>query len=187
MEKRCKSGGSETGYNAVRGHDGLDPNAIEEYITDNIETPAAPLVRYVNDTHLLPSGSLLPLLRYIALLSTNNPAHRRAMNDTQEQVLHLMAQMMVARPETFSRAQEECRRDGVPLLGDIGYDDLAQSLRDGSFAYRMSNLSHLRGQGETVDFLTGLLAERRWSVFGLPRIRLSMSAGITQWFSNGRK
>jgi hypothetical protein len=159
--------GGETGYNAVQGVPDLDPEAIEQLL-GRYETAAAPVLRSVNDTLMLPRGDELDaLLQYVALLSANNPARRRAMNDTQEQMLYFMAKMMLGRPETFEAAQAECRRDGVPLIGEISYQQLQALVEDG-LSYSMPNVAHLRGMGNIVDFLVSMLQERTWSILIAP-------------------
>lgn len=123
------------------------------------------MLRAVNETLRLPRGRDLDvLLDYVAFLSVNNPARRGAMNDAQARMLFFMAQMMVARPETFEAAQAECRRDGVPLLADVGYDELRAALENGSFGYDMPTIAHVRGMGHAVDHLAALLRQRTWSL-----------------------
>ena len=156
--------GGEQGYNAVRGVAGLDPEAIERLIGHH-EAGAAPVLREVNDTLALPTGAAVDsLLQYVALLSANNPARRAAMNESQERMLFFMAQMLVSRPETFESAQAECRRDGVPLLGELSYEELCSLLESGRFSFAMSNLAHLRGLGNLVDAVASMLRERAWSL-----------------------
>jgi len=160
--------GGETGYNAAYGVPELDPEAIERLLT-RYEDATAPVLRAVNDTLVLPGGEALgSVLDYVALLAVNNPARRGAMNDSQERALHYMAQMMIANPETFRAAQAECRRDGVPHLGNVSYDELRALVQSGSFTYTMPTVAHVRGMGNLVDHLATLLRRRTWSLLIAP-------------------
>ena len=160
-----KRAGGEGGYNAAQGIPGLGTEEMEALFERRYETPAAPVLRAVNETHRMPRPrDLAVLLDYFAFLSVNNPSRRGAMNDAQQQMLFYMAQMMVAHPETFEAVQVEYRRDGVPLLGDIPLDELRTTLENGTFRYDMPTTAHLRGMGQIVDALRRLLGQRVWSL-----------------------
>jgi hypothetical protein len=155
--------GGETGYNTIN-LPGMDANALEELI-GRIEGHLAPVVKEVSERLVLPSDDKLDLLiHYVALLSVRNPAVRRAMNDSQAQALRFMAMYMVNDPDNWEAAQLQYRRDGVPLLGELGMEEVRDMLDSGNFEYAMSNEAHLRGIGNRVDYMASLLRERTWSL-----------------------
>ncbi len=160
--------GGERDYNATHGVPNLAPEAIEQLLA-RYEDAAAPVLRAVNDTRRLPSGdSLWALLDYVALLTVNNPARRSAMNDSQDRALYYMAHAMIASPETFQAAQTECRRDGVPILGNVSYEELCALLERNSFTYTMDPIAHLRGMGNRLHHLAALLRQRTWLLLIAP-------------------
>lgn len=169
MKRRWRSSvnaiGGRKGYNAVRDVDGVGPEDIEGLLSRKYENTAAPILRAINDTHDLPADpELATLLQYIALLAANNPSRRGAMNDAQERALWFMAQQMVADPDAFDAIQADHKRAGVPILGEISFNDLKQLVETGQFSYQMPTLSHLRGLGNLVDDLSQHLYERSWSL-----------------------
>lgn len=189
---RVSRAGGEGAYNAVQGMSGLEPEAMEQLLERRYETAAAPVLRTVNETLVLPEGDgRRALLEYVALLSVNNPARRGAMNDAQERVLYSMAQMMIANPDTFEAVQARYRRDGVPLLGDVSYDELRAIVDRGSFEYTMPTVAHLRGMGNLVDHLVALLVERTWSLLiaphGAPEFICGDRPVVLTWTSERRR
>lgn len=157
--------GGQQRYNEVQGVEGLGPESIERFLGPEYEIPAAPILRAVNNTGALPVGpDLTALLRYIALLSANNPSRRGAMNDAQEQALRFLAGGLLANPDEFSETQAELREAGVPVLGDADAGELARQLEADSFSYQMSSTDHVRGLGQLVESVAALLSLRTWSL-----------------------
>ena len=147
---------------------GLDSEAIEQLLS-RYEDAAAPILRTINDNLTLPEGDKLrALLYYVALIVANNPARRGGTNQTLERVLYFMAQMMLHGPATFEAAQAECRRDGVPLLGDVSYDELQEMVEGGGVFYEIPTIRHLQGLGVLVDSVASLLMDRDWSLLITP-------------------
>jgi hypothetical protein len=157
--------GGEQRYNEVQGVQGVAPGEVETFLSAEYEGPAAPIIRFINDTRTVPAGpDLATLLRYIALLSANNPSRRGAMNDSQEQALRFMAGELAVDPAGFGEIQADLRRAGVPVLGDNHVGELTQRMEAGTFSYQMSTTDHVRGLGSLVESLAGLLGERTWSL-----------------------
>lgn len=89
--------GGEQRYNEVQSVQGVAPGEVEAFLSTEYEGPAAPILRFINNTRTVPVGpDLGTLLRYVALLSANNPSRRGAMNDSQEQALRFMAGQLAA-------------------------------------------------------------------------------------------
>jgi hypothetical protein len=157
--------GGEQRYNEVQGVPGVSSGEIEAYLSTKYEGPAVSILRSINDTRTVPQGQdLATLLRYIALLSANNPSRRGAMNDAQEQALRFMAGGLFTGTGGFSEIQADLRRAGVPLLGDADVGELMQRVDAGTFSYQMSSTDHVRGLGNLVESLAELLGGRIWSL-----------------------
>ena len=153
------------GQNTYNGPPVVYGESVEALIGRRYEAPAAPVLRRVNDDLSVPEGEDMDaLLNYVALVSFNGPSRRGAMNDAQEQALCFMAQMMVAHPETFEAAQAKCRRDGVPLLGAMSYEELKTALESGHFSYMMAPSAHTQAIAEGVAELSRMLNTRIWSL-----------------------
>ena len=160
----AKAGG-ETDYNAVQNVVGVSPEAAESWISESVEQRASDVLRTTVQTQDFPApASWEVLLTYLALLKANNPARRGAMEDGQRQVLTFMAQMMVASPDTFERAQAECRRDGFPLLGNLSLDELRARLATGRIDHDVSTTAHVRGLPQHMALVRAFLSERPWSL-----------------------
>lgn len=159
----AKAGG-QGNYNAVEDVSGVDPEAVENLISVRIEDAASAVIRQVNTDFALPVGDEWEsLITYLALLQANNPARRGALDDAQNQALKFMAQMMLASPETFEAAQAECRRDGVPLLGDMTYEQLEKLVASG-IDYTIPSTQHVRGLGKLVGAARMFLSDRKWTL-----------------------
>lgn len=159
----AKAGGHGN-YNTLQNVPGVDPEAVEGLISEKIEKAASDVIRQTNTNLTLPNeDEWEALFTYLALLQVNNPARRGALEDAQNQALTFMGQMMLASPDTFERAQAECRRDGVPLLGDMTYEQLEDMLASG-ISYTVPITQHVRGLGKLVDTARKFLSERKWSL-----------------------
>ena len=161
--------GGEGAYNAVAGVPGIRPESVEEHLGRRYEDPAVPVLRALTSTYARPSeAELHSLLEYFALLSANNPSRRGAMNDGQERGLYFMALQMLASPDTFAAAQAGCRRDGVPVLGDVSYDELRAITAGGSLTYQIPTEAHVRGLEHLIEQVARLLRARTWSLIVAP-------------------
>lgn len=140
---------------------GRDPFAVEKFLAESVEDPAAPIIRAIGDKQILPVdlAEWDTLLTFLALLVVRVPNRRDELDDFQTRLTKMIGQMAGSREvalRSLPKSHPSTRESMIALL-----DGTAS-------AAKVSTTDHVYIMLRVAVDLANYLGERRWSILFAP-------------------
>lgn len=142
---------------------GVERDAVEKAYSEFESIVSEALTRISQQERFLHSDLVL-LVEFAALLMTRNNAMRDTLEDAQQQMLWLLLQQSVVSKETWDVSQQSFRRDGVPVLSELSYEDAKQLVQEG-FEYTVPRTEHVLRELSVTKSAFKMLMQREWTLY----------------------
>jgi hypothetical protein len=140
------------------------PDVLEDVFAD-IENKAAPIIREICESLIMPTGDDYNwLMNYIALLAERTPARREVHEKPMHDISKIMLQMMLSTPERYEAVRRSMAQSGEPVEDNVSYEQLRRFAYEEKYTLSFDNNTHIKNLMAAVDAILQPLASRHWSV-----------------------
>ncbi len=146
---------------------GIALDAIETALSP-FEEEAVQAIRTVSKSANFPVDmDYHRILNFLCLIAVRNPALRETVNRSREQVLRIIAEMVVSDEKTWERAFRSAAND-PEIPQDISYAEMKQFVEEGNYKFEFSTDSNLDMEFQTFDELLPVFYNRIWTLLLAP-------------------
>lgn len=159
--------GAERDFNRV-DIEGRPPDAIENALAP-FEGEATAAIRRVINTEAFPSDSDWNLiLNLLGLIAVRNPKLRGSFNQSREQVLRRVSDLLVSDKKIWSHHVKKAREAGEGISDSVSFEDVQRFVDAGNYRIEFHPEGNLRVEFHAFNELLPLLGQRTWSVLVAP-------------------
>ena len=143
---------------------GRSPDAMEQALAA-FEEQTLFAIRNVIESEEFPSDEdcnwILNLLGFIAV---HNPQHRKSFNDSREQLIHCIGDLLVSDKKIYDHHVKKVRESGENIIDDVSFKDMKRFIEDQKYQLEFSPEGNLHLEFDVFDKLLPILGQRTWSV-----------------------
>lgn len=155
--------GVESHFNRVE-LPGVEPDAIEKALAP-VEGRMAAVLREIVATERLPEGEdMAVLLNLVALMHVRNPGSRESIATSEEQLMRVVADLMISTPEIYESTVRGAREAGVDVPGDVSFEQMRDYVRRSELELERATTREVFREIEALDPVIHALADRKWSL-----------------------
>lgn len=148
----------------IEGH---SPDAVENALA-SFEGAATDAIRRVIETQSFPSDSDWNLiLNLLALLAVRNPQLRGAFNQSREQALRMIGDLLASNKKLWERHVQKARESGEDIP-KVSFEAFQSFVERGDYKFVFHPEGNLRTESNALDKVLSLLGQRTWSVLVSP-------------------
>jgi hypothetical protein len=156
--------GIQRDFNRVE-MEGLEPDILEKSWSQFEGDASQAVGRIIEAGNLGNMVDLSFLLNLVALLIVRNPKTRTLMNQSKEQILRSMGQMVFGNKDRFERLVKKARADGVDIPEEITFEQMQDFIQRDDYDIHIHRESSIQLELSLLDDIIRLLHKRRWSLF----------------------
>lgn len=144
---------------------GVEIDELEKSFS-KFESKVAPVLSRIIQKKTLPSGEEMEILvNFVALLGTRNPQIRSNFGAAQKQVMHRVAQLMVADRDTWESQLEQFKKENPEVeLPDVSYEEMREFVEEQRYEIEFQHGHHATLELSALDSVLPFLFEREWSL-----------------------
>jgi hypothetical protein len=148
--------------------EGFDPNHVEDGMAE-IEGEIAPRLAEVIETKSFPSddhfASVILLMGNVAV---RNPRFRAMLENLHIKIASGMMRMALQDKDRYEDSIRQAREDGVPIRGDLSYQDMKAFIDSGSYKIAIDQTYLIGLELDAVPTVVEQLARRSWAFASTP-------------------
>jgi hypothetical protein len=144
------------------------PDIFEDIFAE-IENKAAPIIREICRSHIMPTGDDYNwLMNYIALLAERTPARREVHEKPIQDISRMMLKMIFSTPERYEATRRNMLESGYNLGDSLSYEQLRDFSYGDQYTIEVDNNTNIKNLLTAIDTILPPLASRKWSVVFSP-------------------
>lgn len=147
--------------------EGRSPDAVENALAP-FEGEAVDAVRRVLETQSFPSDSDWNLiLNLLALIAVRNPRLRGSFNQSREQTLRIIGDMLASDEKLWESHMKKAREAGEQMP-DVSFEEFKTFIDSGNYEFVFHPEGNLRVEFNAIDKVLPHLCQRTWSLLVAP-------------------
>lgn len=148
--------------------EGQSPDAIEQGLAP-FEEQAVRAIRSVIDTQEFPNDDDWNwILNLLGLIAVRNPQFRKSFNDSREQVIHRIGDLLISDEKIWNNHLKKMRESGEMISEDVSFDDMKQFIEERKYQIEFHPQGNLRVEFHAFNKILPILGQRTWSVLVAP-------------------
>jgi hypothetical protein len=141
---------------------GQPPDAIEKRLSQFEAQIAPALARVIERGYVGHDEDAKSVLFFVTLLLVKNPATRKAVDGSTEELMKMVSQMEARDPKVWEARVNELIASGV-FEADADFEGLRKVILTGKYAISLSPEAHMDREFKHGADLVGLVGKRNWN------------------------